>query len=94
MKSQVDGMLVQALGGALFEAIRFGQGRIHNQHFAQYRVPRFLDVPELVTVLLDRKDLPSAGACEAPIIGVAPAIRNALAAATGQRLTSLPLRLS
>ena len=94
VKNQVDGMLVHALGGALFEAIRFGQGRIHNPHFAQYRVPRCLDVPELVTVLLDRRDLPSAGAGEAPIIGVAPAIRNALAAATGQRLRSLPLRLA
>ena len=64
-----------------------------NPRFSQYRVPRFADLPELVTVLLDRKDLPSAGAGECPIVCVAPAIRNALANATGQRLYDLPLRL-
>jgi isoquinoline 1-oxidoreductase len=42
-------------------------------------------------VLLDRKDLPSAGAGETPIIGIAPAIGNAIFAATGVRLQSLPL---
>ena len=94
LQNQVEGQLVQSLGGALFEAVRFGRGRIDNPHFAQYRVPRCLDVPELVTVLLDRKDLPSAGAGEAAMVVAAPAIRNALAAATGQRLTALPLRLA
>jgi isoquinoline 1-oxidoreductase len=94
LKNQVDGCLVQGLGGALFEAIHFDQGRITNPRFSSYRVPRFSDVPELITVLLDRKDLPPAGAGEAPIVAVAPAIRNAVAALTGQRLLALPLRLA
>jgi isoquinoline 1-oxidoreductase len=85
---------VQGLGGALFEAIHFDGGKITNARFSGYRVPRFSDVPPLVTLVIDRKDLPSAGAGEAPIVGVAPAIRNALAAATGQRLRELPLRLA
>jgi isoquinoline 1-oxidoreductase len=42
-------------------------------------------------VLLDRKDLPSAGAGETPIIGIAPAIGNAIFAAAGLRLRSLPM---
>jgi isoquinoline 1-oxidoreductase len=42
-------------------------------------------------VLLDRKDLPSAGAGETPIIGIAPAIGNAFCQATGERRRSLPL---
>ena len=42
-------------------------------------------------VLLDRKDEPSAGAGETPIIAIAPAIGNAIRAATGIRLRSLPL---
>jgi isoquinoline 1-oxidoreductase len=54
-------------------------------------VPRFSDVPPIETVLLDRKDLPSAGAGECPIVGIAPAIGNAIFAATGTRLRSLPL---
>ncbi len=79
------------LGGALFEAIDFSDGKIENPHLAFYRVPRFSDVPILETVLVDRKDLPSAGAGETPIVCVAPAVGNAIFNATGVRLRSLPM---
>ncbi len=79
------------LGGALFEAVEFEDGRILNAAFSKYRVPRFKDVPVIETVLLDRKDLPSAGAGETPIVGLAPAIGNAIFDATGIRLRSLPM---
>lgn len=91
LKNQVEGSVVMGLGGALFEAIRFDQGQITNASFADYRVPRFSDVPQLETVLLDRRDLPSAGAGETPIVAVAPAIGNAIFQATGQRIRSLPM---
>ena len=55
-------------------------------------MPRFKDVPRLDTVLLNRPDLPSIGAGETPIIAVAPAIANALAAPTGVRFRTLPIR--
>jgi isoquinoline 1-oxidoreductase len=45
----------------------------------------------LETVLVERNDLPSAGAGETPIVAVAPAMRNAILAATGVGLRSLPL---
>lgn len=60
--------------------------------FSRYRVPRFRDVPRIEVVLLDRPDLQSVGAGETPIIAVAPATANALAAPTGARFRSLPLR--
>jgi nicotinate dehydrogenase subunit B len=91
LRNQVIGANIQGLGGALFEAIEFENGRITNPHFSRYRVPRFKDVPEIETILLDRKDLPSAGAGETPIMGVAPAIGNAIFDATGTRITSLPM---
>jgi isoquinoline 1-oxidoreductase len=91
LHNQVEGAIVQGLGGALFEAIEFEKGQILNSSFAQYRVPRFRDMPLVEIVLLDRKDLPSAGAGECPIIGIAPAIGNAIFNATGQRIRSLPL---
>jgi CO/xanthine dehydrogenase Mo-binding subunit len=91
LRNQNEGAIVQGLGGALFEAIRFENGRILNPHLAQYRVPRFSDAPQIDVVLLDRKDIPPAGAGEAPIIGIAPAIGNAICDATGIRLRSLPL---
>jgi isoquinoline 1-oxidoreductase len=91
LRNQIEGCIVQGLGGALFEAVRFENGRIANPHFAQYRVPRFPDVPPIEIVLLDRKDLPTAGAGETPIVGIAPAVGNAIFAATKARLTSLPM---
>jgi len=66
-------------------------GKILNPRFSAYRVPRFSDLPKIEAVLLDRKDLPSAGAGETPITAVAPAIGNAIFQATGIRLRSLPL---
>lgn len=91
LHNQVEGAVVQAIGGALFEKIEFKNGRILNGRFSRYRVPRFSDMPAIEIVLLDRKDLPSAGAGETPIVGLAPAVGNAIFDATGVRLRSLPL---
>ena len=91
LHNQTMGACVMAIGGAMFEAIEFDNGRIMNPHLAQYRVPRFSDVPEIEVVLIDRKDLPSAGAGETGLVGLAPAISNAVFAATGTRLRSMPM---
>ena len=91
LRNQVEGSIVQGLGGALFESIDFEDGKLTNGRFSQYRVPRFSDVPPIDVVLLDRRDLPPAGAGETPIVGIAPAIGNAIFNATGIRLRSLPL---
>ncbi|HJZ82195.1 MAG TPA: molybdopterin cofactor-binding domain-containing protein [Pyrinomonadaceae bacterium] len=91
LKNQIEGSIVMAIGGALFESIDFGNGKILNPHFANYRVPRFSDTPLIEVVLVDRKDIPSAGAGETPIVGLAPAVANAIFNATGTRLRSLPL---
>jgi len=50
-------------------------------------------VPAIETVLVDRKDLPSAGAGETPIVGLAPAVANAVFQATGKRVRSMPMSL-
>ena len=92
LRNQVEGAVIMGLGGALFEAIEFENGRILNARLSRYRVPRFADVPIIETVLLDRKDLPSAGAGETPIVAVAPAISNAIFDATRTRHRSLPMR--
>lgn len=91
LENQVMGSVAQGLGGALFEAIDFADGKILNASLSAYRVPRFKDMPKIEIVLLDRKDLPSAGAGEAAIIGVAPAIRNAILDASDVALSNLPL---
>jgi CO/xanthine dehydrogenase Mo-binding subunit len=89
--AQVEGGTIMALGGALFEQVRLEQGRLASPRLADYRVPRFSDVPAIDVLLLDRPDIPSAGAGETPLIAVAPAVANAIFSATGRRLRSLPL---
>lgn len=91
LRNQIEGAITQAIGGAMFEGIRFDNGKILNAHFFEYRVPRFRDLPQIEVVLVDRKDLPSAGAGETPNMGLAPAVANAVFAASGVRLRSLPL---
>jgi isoquinoline 1-oxidoreductase len=75
----------------MFEAIQFNKGRILNPHFAQYRVPRFTDVPVIEVDVIDRRDEKPFGAGETPIVGLAPAVGNAIFSATGVRLRSMPL---
>jgi isoquinoline 1-oxidoreductase len=91
LRNQLVGAIVQGIGGALFERILFADGRILNSHFAQYRVPRFSDTPQIEVVLIDRKDLPSAGAGETGLVGLAPAVGNSIFAASGIRLCNMPM---
>jgi isoquinoline 1-oxidoreductase len=51
-------------------------------------------MPKIDIVLVDRKDLPSAGAGETPIVAVAPSVANAIFDATGKRLRAMPLKLA
>jgi isoquinoline 1-oxidoreductase len=91
---QVRGAIVMGLGPALRERMEFEQGKMTNASFWEYPVPRFEDVPPRIDIeLVNRSDLPSAGAGETPIIAIAPAIANAVFAATGTRVLEMPIRL-
>jgi isoquinoline 1-oxidoreductase len=89
----VQGGIIMALGPALREAMEFEDGRITNASFWKYEVPRVADLPELDVHLLNRPEIPSAGAGETPLIAVAPAIANAVFNATGIRIRQMPIKL-
>jgi isoquinoline 1-oxidoreductase len=91
LKNQVEGAGLMGLGGALFEAIQFENGKILNPKLSEYRVPRFEDLPALETVLLNRRDLDSSGAGETPIMAIGPAIGNAIYDALQIRVRALPM---
>jgi isoquinoline 1-oxidoreductase len=91
--AQVQGAIIQGLGPALREEVRFEGGQVQSDSFSRYAVPRFSDVPQLEIHLMDRPDLPSVGAGETPIVAVAPAIGNAVFHATGVRVRQMPVRL-
>ena len=90
--SQVQGCIIMGLGAALREEMQFEDGKILNASFAGYLVPRFKDVPKIDVHLINKTDIPSAGGGETPIIAIAPAIANAVFAATGVRIRSMPIR--
>ncbi len=93
LRNQIEGAITMGLGPALAEEMKFDDKRITNASFRRYRVPHFKDTPKIETVLVDRPDLSSVGAGETPIIAVAPAIANAVFAATGKRIRQMPIRL-
>ncbi len=93
---QEEGGAVMAFGHALFEDSQFEDGAFLNPSLVDYRVPRTTDVPSDFTVrALERGDGPgpfgAKGLGESSIITVAPAIANAVAAATGASFRDLPL---
>jgi len=91
LTSQVQGCIMMGLGPALREEMQFRDGKILNATFTSYLVPRFEDLPKIDVHLVKKTDIPSAGGGETPIIAVAPAISNAVFAATGIRLRSMPM---
>jgi isoquinoline 1-oxidoreductase len=94
LRNQITGALIMGIGGALFEEVGFNVTSQLTRRMANYRVPRFNDIPDIEVRLIDRRDLPSAGAGESAITMTAPAIANAVFAATGLRLTRLPFRMA
>ncbi|MCU0227490.1 MAG: molybdopterin-dependent oxidoreductase [Bryobacterales bacterium] len=91
LRNQIQGAVAQGIGGALFEKVDYLDTRIRNARLSRYRVPRFGDVPDVEVLLIDRREIPAAGAGEAPITVVAPAIAAAIHRASGHWLRDLPL---
>jgi nicotinate dehydrogenase subunit B len=91
LRNQMTGALIQGIGGALWEQVTFEGTRQATRRLSEYRVPRFSDIPAMDVQLVDRRELPSAGAGESPITLTAPALAAAAYAATGVRRRALPL---
>ena len=99
-RSQLLGGITFGMGMALQEETRIDRatGRIVNANIADYHVPVNADVPDIEVMTVDAPDLATAalgakGAGELPMVGVAPAIANAVFHATGKRVRHLPIRI-
>lgn len=97
-RSQMVGGAVGGVGMALTEETLIDPryGRYINANFADYHVPVHADIPEIDVLFADKPDLiinpmGSKGIGEIAIIGVAPAIANAIYNATGKRIRELPI---
>jgi CO/xanthine dehydrogenase Mo-binding subunit len=96
-EGQIQGGFVQGLGYALYEQLLWDDdGRLANPSLADYKVPGTLDAPaEIVPIIIEDPDptgpFGAKGVGEISLVGVAPAIANAIAAATGARVRRLPM---
>jgi CO/xanthine dehydrogenase Mo-binding subunit len=95
-RGQVDGALAQGYGWALYENMVYDEkGVMVNPTLRNYRIPAFADVPRNEVFFADTYDtigpLGAKAQGEAAINPVAPAVANAVAAATGVRFAHLPL---
>ncbi len=90
--AQAEGAALWGLSLALREGAEFESGQVKQRNLDTYTPLRMADVPELDIVFVDSDAFPS-GLGEPPFIPVAPAIGNAVFAATGQRARDLPIRL-
>jgi CO/xanthine dehydrogenase Mo-binding subunit len=94
--AQDEGAAIFGLGQALFEDLAYQDGQLLNDSLVDYRLPRFTDLPEtFTTFIMEGGGGPgpygAKGMGEGGILAVAPAIANAVYAATGKRLQTVPL---
>jgi isoquinoline 1-oxidoreductase beta subunit len=90
--NQVEGGIVDGLAAALYGKITVKNGVVRESNFHDYRFCRMSDIPEIDVHFIESNDSPR-GLGEGPLPPVAPAITNAIFAATGKRIRDLPIRL-
>ncbi len=95
IEGQIEGGVAQGLGQALSEEIVYEGGRVLNPNLTDYKMPTSLDMPRVETILVQHPSLAgpygAKGVGEPPNIEPPAAVANAVAAATGLRVTTLPI---
>lgn len=87
--NQVQGSVLDAIGAAMGQAVTFADGAVEQRNFGDYPLLRMNDAPQVEVTFLTT-DYPVTGMGEPAYPAVAPAIANAVFAATGVRLRALP----
>ncbi len=90
VRNQIEGNIIQGASRALKEEVRFDTTRVLSRDWETYPILKFSEIPEIEVILIDRPDEPPVGAGEPATVVIAPAIANAIAAATGVRLRQVP----
>jgi len=94
VRMQIEGCINMGLGYCLTEEIRFKNGRILDENFDTYEIPRFSWLPKIETVLVDNPQMPPQGCGEPAITSMGAVIANAVFDAIGIRLFVLPMTLA
>jgi CO/xanthine dehydrogenase Mo-binding subunit len=88
---QVEGCITMGLGYVLREEVQIRDGKVLDENFDTYEVPRFSWLPRIETVLVKNDALTAQGGGEPAIVPMGAAIANAVFDATGARLFRLPM---
>ena len=88
--AQMMGGTIMGLGSALYEEINIGEGRAMHNNFYDYRIIGMAETPEIDVHIIESQEAVG-GVGEAAGPGVAPAVANAIFAASGKRIRSLPI---
>jgi isoquinoline 1-oxidoreductase beta subunit len=89
--AQVEGAAIYGLSAALHDAITIDRGRVQQSNFNDYQMPRIQETPNIEVHVVPSKEEPT-GIGEPGLPVIAPAVCNAVFAATGKRLRRLPIR--
>ncbi|MCZ7651695.1 MAG: xanthine dehydrogenase family protein molybdopterin-binding subunit [Thermoanaerobaculia bacterium] len=92
IRAQVEGAIVYGLSAALHGQITFAKGRVQQSNFHDYPALRMSEMPEVEVHIVESGER-MGGVGEPGLPPIAPAVANAVFAATGQRLRRLPFRL-
>ena len=90
-RAQMEGAAVMGLGNALYGEISFKDGRVVQSNYGDYRVMRMDSAPRRIEVHLVPSDRAPGGIGEPGVPPIAPALANAIFAATGRRIRRLPV---
>jgi isoquinoline 1-oxidoreductase beta subunit len=90
LRAQMEGGVAFGLGAALYSSITLKNGRVEQSNFDDYRILRMNEMPR-VEVHIVRSDEPPTGIGESVVPPIGPAVSNAIFAATGKRVRTLPL---
>jgi isoquinoline 1-oxidoreductase beta subunit len=91
IKAQLFGGIIFGLTAALFNEITFANGRVQQSNFNDYRMLRINEAP-VIDIYLVESAQPPGGMGETGTAGAAPALTNAIFAATGKRIRKLPVK--
>ena len=90
-RQQVEGAVTMGLGCSLAEEVRFQGGRILDENFDTYQIPRFSWLPRIEVVRMDNPDMPAQGLGEPPVVTIGAALANAVFDAVGARVCQLAM---
>lgn len=91
VRMQIESCITMGLGYCFTEEIRFSNGRILDENFDTYEIPRFSWTPKIETVLVDNPEMPPQGCGEPAITSMGGVIANAVYDAIGKRMFTLPM---